>query len=136
MDKIVLISGHIGTGKTKLCNKLEEDFNFRIIRSKDILRRHAEEKGLNNDRLSLQKLGDKLDKETKGAWLLDEILKNPENKKIKYLAIDSVRILNQIKRFREKFALGVIHAHLTAPKSELEKRFNARKKRATKLIRN
>ena len=52
MRRAVLLSGHLGAGKTGLARLLRDDFNFHIVRTSDILRGVATERKLPVDRKS------------------------------------------------------------------------------------
>ena len=128
IEKILLLSGHICTGKTEVTRRLEDRFGFVKIKTSEILKRLAPGRGFETDRIPLQELGEELDRETSGLWVLDEVVKWSEtNGSHKYIVIDSVRIKGQIDWFRKEFGLRVVHAHLTAPPEILEARFEERK---------
>lgn len=128
IEKILLLSGHICTGKTEVTRRLEDRFGFVRIKTSEILKCLAPDRGFETDRIPLQELGEELDRETSGRWVLDEVVKwSKANASHKYIVIDSVRIKGQIDWFRNKFGLRVIHAHLTAPPEILEARFEERK---------
>jgi adenylosuccinate synthase len=124
---IVLLSGEICTGKSKLCENLERQFGFKILKTKDALKQIASERKrkLGKDRVALQKLGESLDKETEGTWVRDffqrEVLDNEK------VVIDATRILTQIDAFRKSYGHSVFHVHLMAAPDELKKRFLRRK---------
>lgn len=124
---IVLLSGEICTGKSKLCESLEQNFGFTILKSKEALKQIASErnKHLKEGRISLQRLGESLDKETEGTWLRDffqrEILDNDR------VVIDASRLLSQIDAFRQAYGHRVFHIHLEASAAELQKRYLVRK---------
>src|SRR5689334_6260672 len=108
---IVLLSGEICTGKSKLCENLEQRFGFKILKTKDALKQIALERHrrLSGDRLSLQRLGEFLDRETNGSWVRNffqrEVLDNER------VVIDAIRILDQIDEFRKSYGHRVFHVH-------------------------
>ncbi len=123
--KIVVISGSICSGKTGLAENISEKFNTHIVKTRNIL----EAKNLaSSDRLSLQKKGDKLDRNTNGTWVRDELQDaiNKNDKKTIFV-VDSVRIKKQIYGIRQSFG-PIIHLHLTAPTNELERRYSKKYK--------
>src|SRR5260370_17776196 len=67
MKQIVLIIGHICSGKSRLARDLARDFGFRPVKTSEVVRRHAQERRRPTDRLSLQALGDELDRSTSGG---------------------------------------------------------------------
>jgi adenylosuccinate synthase len=124
MREIVLISGRLCTGKTGLAVALEAEFNYSQIKSSDLVVAEAAKRGLPNDRKSLQKLGDDLDRETNGKWLYDLVL--AEAAKLGgdgKVVVDNVRTRAQLEHFRNYHDCKVAHVHLYAPMEELRRRF-------------
>src|SRR5260370_21350642 len=72
MKQIVLIIGHICSGKSRLARDLARDFGFRPVKTSEVVRRHAQERRRPTDRLSLQALGDELDRSTSGGGGFEE----------------------------------------------------------------
>ena len=68
---VVALSGEICAGKTTLARNLEKQFAFQHFKTRDVLERRSKEE--NPDRLSLQELGEKLDRNTKGLWIVQEL---------------------------------------------------------------
>jgi adenylosuccinate synthase len=127
---ILVLSGEICTGKTTLANKLEHTFDFKHCKTKEGLSYIADKKlnGKPTTRDFLQKLGEELDVENKGKWVLDyfQYLHGSTFSENKYYLIDSVRILDQIKHIREAYSYFVFHIHLKASGKSLENRFYQR----------
>ncbi len=127
VERIILLSGPISSGKSTLAVDLEEQYGMHVFKTKEILARNIGP-ALDKDRLALQAEGDRLDKETNGRWVGGEFVEWLSSKKeITYAVIDSVRRLDQIAAIRDAFGARVIHVHLTAPPEELESRFNKRR---------
>jgi adenylosuccinate synthase len=124
MRQVVLISGHICTGKSELAVRLSREFGYHAVSTSSALRNIATDQGGQVDRLALQALGDNLDKGTNDRWLLDEVVqqanKLPADQPI---VVDNVRTWNQLQHFRTHHDFSVIHAHLWAPKRVLEQRY-------------
>lgn len=81
-----------------------------------------------DDRDALIKLGDKLDIETNGKWVLDQFLAETSGAPADQIwLVDAVRTLDQVKHFRQKFGDRVVHVHLTAPIGVLRERYLARR---------
>lgn len=79
-----------------------------------------------DDRLALQAMGDKLDDETAGRWVLDELSQAERAiEEGKIFVVDSVRTINQINYIRQAYGL-VTHLHLIAPSDVLRQRYNKR----------
>ncbi len=118
---IVLLSGEIASGKTTLAKQLEKKFNFKLFKSRDAIINSIRKSG-NNDRSTLQKVGDDLDKKTNGDWLVAYFQK--EIFDAQRIVIDSVRILKQINSFRKAYGYqNVYHVHVHASPGTLEKRY-------------
>lgn len=124
MRKILVVSGHICTGKSELGRRLQDQFGYHRIKTSDLLRGIANERGTDTSRLGLQNLGDLLDSETNHKWLLEKVLAeiasiDPETP----VVVDNIRKSEQLEHFRHCHDLSVLHAHLWARREELEKRF-------------
>lgn len=127
---ILILTGPIASGKTTLGSKLVESFGFELFKTNELLRQLAEEK-IEQTRGSLQKFGQALDRQTKGAWVRDGLTRFVENLPAEAtVLIDSVRIAAQIEAIRNAFGLRVFHIHLTAADEVLEKRFRRRKRKS------
>lgn len=128
MKQVVLISGHICSGKSRLARNLAERFGFRSVKTSDVVRRYATERSLPTDRLALQRHGDALDATTDANWVVDEVValsaKEPDASQV---VVDAIRIKPQIERFRARFGWRVVHVHVWAPESLLAARFERRK---------
>lgn len=124
MKQVVLISGHLGAGKSGLARLLHKDFGYHRISTSGLLTQEAKSRGLGTDRKSLQTLGDILDAETKSAWVLDAVVaqaqKLPADAPI---VLDSIRTTSQLLHFRNDHTFDVVHIHLYAPLKDLIERF-------------
>lgn len=125
--KIIVISGPVSSGKTSLADYFTTGFDAHLIKTRDLLVKQGIR---SNDRISLQKEGDKLDKKTNGKWVIggltDEVNKF---KKPTIFVVDSVRIMEQVNHIRRAFGSGhVVHVHLKAPLDILENRYNLKYK--------
>lgn len=124
-ERVILLSGHISSGKSTLANGLAQRYRMSIFKTRDVLFRRV--KGRSQNRKNLQLEGDKLDKKTKGAWIVDELLRwLPTNSSDLAIIVDSIRTSDQAASLRAAFGSKVVHVHLTAPLEELEKRFASR----------
>lgn len=113
MRRIVLVSGHLCTGKSELAAGLEAEFGFRVIKSSHILREIAVSRALKLDRISLQQLGDDMDAETKGAWLYERVLElAKQDDAVKKIIVDNVRTREQLEHFRISGEVVASHVHL------------------------
>jgi adenylosuccinate synthase len=129
MKRIVLISGQLCSGKSLLAKNLKKNFGFYHLKTSDIVKQKGN--GSPNGRTQLQKLGTELDQSTDSRWILEnikEIFESKTAKKNSFIVVDAVRTRKQIEQIRGYYGLLAIHAHLTAPQEELEKRFQERKR--------
>lgn len=126
---IVVLSGAVATGKTTLGEELEGRFDARRIGSHELLLAHLAE-GDPRDRAALQALGERLDRDTEGRWLADDVAvaasRLPEDA---IVVVDSARILGQVEAMRHAFGRRVTHVHLHAPVDELRRRYRNRRGR-------
>ncbi|MDX6438989.1 MAG: adenylosuccinate synthase [Gaiellaceae bacterium] len=127
---VVVLSGAVSSGKSTLADRLARRFGVHPIHTKDILVAQSRSRD-RPTRAQLQRLGDRLDRETNGSWVADatvhEAADLPEDTVI---LIDSVRRIEQIEALRNGFGRQVVHVHLTAPEEELAERYRKRATRA------
>jgi adenylosuccinate synthase len=123
---VVVLSGAVSSGKSTLADRLAERYGVNVVHTKDILLPHLRRQG-RPTRLQLQRVGDRLDKQTKGSWVAEAVSRAaadmPEDAVV---LVDSVRRLEQIEGLRAGFGRQVVHVHLTAPQLELAKRYAKR----------
>lgn len=122
VDRIIVLSGAIASGKSELARGLCERFDGHRFSTRDAL-----EAKMPGDppypREALQQLGEKLDRQSGGTWLA-EALSVPIFRLDQPLAvIDSVRMAIQVAELRRAFGRRVVHVHLTASPTALEARF-------------
>jgi adenylosuccinate synthase len=127
INRIIILSGPISSGKSTLAEGLAHRFNMTVLKTSIVLQRRVKNE-LASDRKVLQAEGERLDRRNRGRWVLDELTKLiGQNPSITEIIIDSVRIEEQISAIREAFGPIVIHVHLTAPMNELEQRYYKRR---------
>ncbi|KYP13499.1 adenylosuccinate synthetase [Flavihumibacter sp. CACIAM 22H1] len=127
---IILLSGEIGAGKSTLSKRLEEKFNFKVLRTREAIaelrKKHMRENP--GDRSFLQEGGAALDKIDGGKWVLDffqeQFKLSREDDRL--FVIDSVRIASQIQHFRKAYNHIVFHIHLLASPEILKERYMQR----------
>ena len=125
---IVLLSGHVSSGKSTLCNMLVQRFNLVPFRTKDLIQELAVD--LERERGAMQAFGERLDRKTKGTWVcngLTRMLKEHEEQAV--MVVDAVRIPSQIEAIRKAYGSRVYHIHLTAPIDVLARRYTTRNKK-------
>lgn len=126
LNRIILLSGPISSGKSTLAKGLTERYGMSILKTNEILKKQVRS-DLRQDRKVLQAHGERLDRKTRGRWVLEELREwSNQVKSGSEVIVDSVRIAEQIQAIREAYGPIVIHVHLTAPINELEQRFNKR----------
>jgi adenylosuccinate synthase len=126
MTRIVVLTGRTCNGKTRLAKLLNVEFDFYVFDTSDEIKKAAKEAGKKCDRLSLQKIGDQLDKKTKHKWVFDAVRK--ASKKNKLIVVDNVRNAEQLEYFRQYGKWDLIHVHLYASNETLKERFKKRRK--------
>lgn len=130
MEKLLLLSGASGAGKSAIAKELEYSFQFRRISSSGYLRSYGQSLSAVGEKHQLQELGDRLDDETDFTWIVDEVAaptvdRAPEHSN---WLLDAVRKPRQVLHFRRRFGPHIRHIHLTAPEAVLEQRYNERAK--------
>ena len=127
-NRIILLSGPVSSGKSTLAKGLAERLNMHVFKTSQLLQEKVRS-DLRTNRKVLQLQGERLDRRTRGRWVLEELEEiSRGNNQVDEVIIDSVRINEQINAIREAYGPKVIHVHLTAPLDELEHRYNQRKK--------
>lgn len=121
-SRIIILSGPIGAGKSELAGQLVNRHRAHRVGTSDLIRRKSP-----NSRGSLQKEGDRLDRETGGTWVKSALADIAGDLPIEaLLVVDSVRIPEQIAAIRDAFGAAAYHVHLTAPEQILEQRYSER----------
>lgn len=131
MKHLILLSGRIASGKSTLAKKVVEFYGGHLFKTNEILKKVAERNGKPLERKKLQNLGEKLDKDTNGKWVVDELQRlvdelYDEGSVPEIIVVDSIRIVEQIQFFRKAYGNKVLHIHLDADVSELAERYAAR----------
>jgi adenylosuccinate synthase len=128
IKRVILISGHISSGKSTLAIGLAKRCDMEVFKTNEILKAHIGPQ-LANNRKALQQEGERLDIKTRGQWVTHELmiwLRRATRKPM--IIVDSVRTVEQIEGIRKVFGPIVTHIHLTAPSPELAKRYKERHK--------
>jgi adenylosuccinate synthase len=127
--RIVILSGPICSGKSELSQKLYDHHGAKIIKTRDLIKQQIP--SVPDERGSLQRAGEKLDRADRGAWVQNALSKYFDaNQKSSIpsglYVIDSARIQGQIDAVRRAFGTAVHHVHLTAEESILAARYKRR----------
>jgi adenylosuccinate synthase len=130
--RIVLLSGAICSGKSGLAKRLQAQHGARIVKTRDLIKQQVP--SVQETRESLQRAGERLDREDQGAWVqnaLSRLLQAQQSGPTPtgLFVIDSVRIKGQVDSLRRAFGTVVYHVHLTADRNVLAARY---KRRGTK----
>jgi adenylosuccinate synthase len=121
-SRVVILSGRVASGKSTLAKQLEELFSARVIKTKDL--NVQLEANAKQERSSLQKHGEALDRKTDGAWVCDALVPLSQGLPAgAVFVVDSARIKPQIDKIRQAFGARVVHVHLEAPKEVLSERY-------------
>ena len=126
VNQIILISGPIASGKSALSHGLRCKFNMDLLSTKTTIIA-LQNKKVEIGRIQLQAAGEKLDRRTKGQWVLDKLKSILHDKTTSApIVVDSVRTISQINAIREAYGASVKHIHLTAPADVLKVRYDAK----------
>jgi adenylate kinase family enzyme len=138
-EKLLLLSGAIGAGKTSVADVLKARYQFKKISSSGYLLSLIlpdELREGDQRRRQLQELGDRLDEETDFRWIVDPVARDAieQSPEVRNWLIDAVRKRKQVEHFRSHFGPIVRHIHLTAPEKVLRARYTDRRGEYDKAI--
>lgn len=128
MNRLLLLSGPMASGKTSVSAALQEFHGFVPISSGSFLRAYLAARSEPLDRHNFQELGDSLDEATDFSWLIESVA-NPAiqaRPDVENWLLDAVRKPRQVELFRLRFGNAVRHVHIIAPESVLQQRYAAR----------
>lgn len=125
MQRIILLSGSVASGKTTLGDTLVSRYGFNLLKTRQLILQHV---GGAVEREHLQSAGERLDRETGGTWVVSALAALaaplPTNAVV---LVDAVRIEAQIDSIRAAYGSRVVHVHLTAPREILAERYRTRR---------
>ena len=131
MHRVVVLTGHSRTGKSRLGESLEKRFRFYRVKTSTIVREHAVQRKHPHDRRGLQELGDVLDFEIGDDWVYRYLTKvisvlDANGHIDRDIVVDSVRTWDQLQAFRDSESVQLTHIHLFASGSEVIDRARAK----------
>jgi adenylate kinase family enzyme len=126
---LIVISGPVKAGKSELARRLSTRLQADVLSTGAILR---DEYGAADRpagvalRLSLQALGEQLDRETGGAWVLAAVDRRATRlRATQPIIVDAVRVPEQLALLRNDSRFRVVHVHLSADVATLRTRYDA-----------
>lgn len=135
---IILLSGQVCAGKTTLAKLLASRFSVIHVKTSECIR--ALKPKVAPERRAMQKAGEQLDRETKGAWVLEALRKrlgaDGDHSSDAVVVMDSVRIEGQIDAIRRGYGNRVLHLHLEASLATLTERYRQRPVTDIKELKN
>ena len=128
--RIVVLSGPICAGKSKLCANLQTcGYGASVVKTRDLIKQQRPK--VKEERGPLQRAGEALDRADGGAWVGNALVRLirdfPRGSGL--FVVDSARIRGQISAIRKAYGSAVHHVHLTAPEEELAARYELRDSR-------
>lgn len=133
--RIVVLSGPICSGKSELAQLFSERHHAVTIKTRDLILELKPR--VKQERASLQRAGEALDRADGGKWVSSALARVIEARRsdgsARLFVLDSARIIQQVESLREAFGASVFHVHLTAKDSVLETRYGARSGKTQEL---
>jgi len=115
MRHLILLSGHIHSGKSALAKQLCERLDGSIIKTRELLERDLR----STSRADLQAAGTQRDIATDGEWLVEETASMLDALAEEAIAVvDAVWHLRQLDALRKRYDRAVTHIHVTASETE------------------
>ena len=133
MRGIIAISGPVSSGKSTLAENLEKSLgDVRVFSTRELI---LEQLGTESERGALQQAGERLDRQTNGAWIAKALATMAALGETdeEFVVVDSVRIKEQVHGLRRAFGSRVSHIHLTAPAEELARRYKKRMRKPSEV---
>lgn len=126
VEKIIVLSGPIASGKSTLGRLLVERHNATLIKTHELIR--TQKPNVGSAREEMQAAGEALDRGDKGLWVRDALVRRLSEMDADpdLIVIDAVRIPGQIEGLRQAYSRNVVHVHLTANTKELSRRYSSR----------
>lgn len=129
MARILLLSGPVAAGKTKVAYLLSARHGVMVCRTSELLRATI---GNDASRTELQRAGADLDQRTAGSWIADAlaqfVLDRGVSDSEQIVAVDSIRRNEQLTVLRDAFGSRVVHVHITAAPDLLAANYRRRRR--------
>lgn len=122
--RVVALSGPIAAGKTTLATEMVGRLRSPLLDVAAVLREKLQDRST-PVRSDLRALGDAIDQETRGRWMVDYIGELPQEPNVP-VVVDAVRRLTELDALRAEPSLEVFHVYLDAPRDILRTRFTSR----------
>ena len=124
--RIVVLSGPVSAGKSTLARLLHDRCSAQVVRTREFIKERLPR--VRNERRSLQRAGERLDRADNGAWVREGLVRVIETAQAGstptgMFIVDSVRIPGQIEAIRQAYGPAVHHVHLYAEDDELQQRY-------------
>lgn len=130
VKQVVALSGPVMAGKSTLAKSLASRFGFRHVRTRELLVRLTGQSG----RHDLQVAGARRDEETGGRWVCEQVEREVRGgHEDALVAVDAVRIPQQVDALYRAYGAKVVHVHLTAPEDDLEQRYSKKSRASGEL---
>lgn len=121
-----MLSGPVGAGKTTLAERLAAERGFARLFTRDAILRRLPDTP--RTRVALQAAGERLDRETGGHWVAEEVQGLLERNALAAgVVVDAVMVRGQIDAVRALTGHTKLHIHLTARIRELERRYSIKR---------
>ena len=128
MDRIILLSGPMASGKSTLARQLVDQFGMKLFQTRKWLNAKIASES-EAGRIDLQEEGEDLDRQTNGQWVKDGLQKELRSGGIDgAIVLDAVRTAEQIRAIREAYGPIVTHVHVSASPEVLAERYETRQR--------
>lgn len=122
IEKLILLSGPVSSGKTLLASNLKEITGGTVVKTHDLI--EEVDRTVERSRRAFQEAGQRLDRKTNGQWIAKALAQKYSSEDDSCtIIVDAVRIKSQVRHIRKAFGSKVTHIHLTASDDELEGRY-------------
>lgn len=127
--RVVVLSGSVGSGKSVFSKRLQDQYGAEVVKTRELIVKRSPK--VRVERKALQDEGERLDRVTRGRWVIDALIEEKPSwftdQGPDLIVIDAVRIAEQLDAIRSAFGSRVLHLHLTASDATLKTRFKSRR---------